>query len=73
MYAHPYLLQLIAEERNRDMRSWAATSSRARQARRARRTRSAASPAAAALGSQRLLHTIPQPRKPEEASAHRAA
>jgi len=73
MYANSYLLQLIAEEHGRDMRSTAAAANVARQARRARRARSAASRSARVLGAQRLLGTIPQPRKSQEEAAHRAA
>jgi hypothetical protein len=73
MYANSYLLQLIAEEHGRDMRSTAAAANVARQARRARRARSAASRPARLLGAQRLLPTIPQPRRSQEEAAHPAA
>jgi hypothetical protein len=73
MYANSYLLQLIAEEHGRDMRSTAAAANVARQARRARRARSAAARTARHLGAQHLLRSIPQPRKSHEEAAHRAA
>jgi hypothetical protein len=70
MYAHTYLLQLIAEEQTREMRSAAA---RARLARRARRTRSAARHEAVPGSGRDLLSAIPQPREPQEVMARRAA
>jgi hypothetical protein len=74
MYQHPYLLQKIAEEHSRDMRTTAAAVSLARQARRDRRGRPAARHAAAtAVSSGRLLRAIPRPRAPQEETAHRAA
>ncbi len=73
MYAHPYLLQLIAEEHNREMRSTAAAARLARQARRSRHTRSASHAALRRGPSHGLLRTIPQPRESKETMAHRAA
>jgi hypothetical protein len=74
MYTHPYLSQLIAEEHSRDLRSTAAAATLAREARRARRGRPAARHAAAVPGtSGSLVRAIPQPREPQEETAHRAA
>jgi len=74
MYAHPYLLQKIAEEHSRDMRSTAAAANLARRARRGRRGRPAPRHAAAAQGTaSSLLRTIPRPRAPQEETTHRAA
>jgi hypothetical protein len=73
MYAHPYLLRLIAEEHNRNMRSTAAAARLSRQARRARRARPAASHAAVPDSRLDLLHTIPQPGELREEMARRAA
>jgi hypothetical protein len=73
MYAPTYLLQLIAEEHTREMRSAAARARLARQARRAHRTTRAARHEAV-LGSQReLLSAIPQPRQPQDVIARRVA
>ena len=73
MYAHPYLMQLIAEEHNRDMRSTAATARLARQARRSRHARSASHAVRSRGIARGLLHTIPQQRESKETMAHRAA
>jgi hypothetical protein len=71
MYPHPYLMQMVAEEHTKSMRSTAAAVTLARKARRARRE--AAHAAAGAHSASGLLRTIPQPRESEEALAHRAA
>jgi hypothetical protein len=75
MYAHTYLLQLVAEERTREMRSTAARARLAREARlgRAHRTRLAARHAAATESRRGLLRAIPQLREPQDVMARRAA
>jgi hypothetical protein len=73
MYAHPYLMQLIAEEHTREMRSAAATARLAREARRARRSRSAAGAAAVQGSARHVLRAIPQPGHAQDGISHRAA